>query len=61
LAYQLDEKAMEFLGIKEEGLGDVMGEVVESVGKNDGLNTQGAMFHLPTRPFLPVILALSRR
>jgi len=31
--YQIDEKAMEFLGLQEEDIHDIMGEVLESVQK----------------------------
>jgi len=31
MSYQMDEKALEFLGLKGEDLGDIMGQVVESV------------------------------
>ncbi len=33
MLYQMDDKAMEFLGLQEEDLNDIMGEVVESVEK----------------------------
>lgn len=33
MLYQMDDKAMEFLGLQEEELSDIMGEVVESVEK----------------------------
>jgi hypothetical protein len=32
MSYQTDDKAMEFLGL-QEGVSDIMGEVVESVEK----------------------------
>ena len=33
MSYQMDESAMEFVGLQGEDLGDIMDEVVESVEK----------------------------